>query len=442
MIRRKLCHRVQQKRKSLTWQLLNPTHGFCSAATTPRLIDAYHVLLENDRIRHDVSQQAAIERLASLQLRIEERTTPSREGQAHVEGSQAAAGVFLWGKVGGGKSMVMDLFYRTTLADGEEGGGAKLRLHYHEFMIKVHQMMHQIENAAPARVVLTKSGRKIFKREPLDEHPIDLVAKAVATHECRQLLCLDEIQVTDSADAMILRHLFEALAREGVCVVFTANVPPEGLYSNPFLTQSREFFEPFVALVRSTMQVILVQGSLDYRSIPVPEQGDDDDQFNMLVNGVRVGGYIDSSSLEARWLETLAGQKEEHVSLITAFGRTLEVERRAGDAARFSFDTLCQRHGDGESLGAPDFVALSEAYRTVFVSDLRPLQPSEREEARRLVLLVDTLYEAQVQLYCSASCDPGFIFKAVSQNDECKLEEKLGYARAVSRLKQMTAAAA
>ena len=435
----------------MLWKCISTQSRQCSqdARPPPRLIDTYHLLVESGRIRHDPSQQVAIERLAVLQQRVETGfVTLGQDEEEEEDGprrEKAASGIFLWGKVGSGKSMAMDLFYRTTLVDAEDG--AKLRIHFHEFMIKVHEKMHHIQNKAPTKVVLTKSGRKIFKREPLEEHPVDLAARAIAEHECRRLLCLDEIQVTDSADAMIVRHLFEALAREGVAVVFTANVPPEGLYSNPFLAQSREFFEPFVALIRDTMQVVLVQGGIDYRTVPVPES-EATDELATLINGIRVGAYVDTSgtvstdAFEEPWRQALGGRPEPPpTSLTTAFGRSLEVVRHAGESARFSFDELCRRHPDGTSLGAPDFVALSEAYSTVFVSGLRPLRPHEREEARRLVLLVDTLYEGQVRLYCSASCRPGDIFEAVRRHDECKLEEKLGYARAASRLRQMAGAA-
>ena len=145
----------------------------------------------------------------------------------------------------------------------------------------------------------------------------------------------------------------------------------------------------------------------------------------------------DISSLEKEWSNILANRRvKDEMELPTAFGRTLLMTRHADQMAFFTFSELCQKHVDGIALGAPDFVALSENYSTIFLSEMTQLR--RREEARRLVVLIDTLYDHQVRLFCGSECKPSEIFQVVMKHEDCKLEEKLAYARATSRLKQMT----
>jgi len=330
----------------------------------------------------------------------------------------------------------MDLFHETALPGAAEG--EKQRLHFHEFMIRVHKKMHELQCSQEVSVVSTKLGRLVHKREPLPGHPVDLAAQAMA-QDCSRLLCLDEMQVTDVADAMILRRSFEVLMRQGVSVVFTANVPPEGLYSDPFLAQSREFFLPFIELLYGACAVQkLGAGGIDYRTAPPPDAAVAA-EFADLVKTMPQGGYYDTAdapqALDAAWARATAGHRVQPRDITVEFQRTARIDAAADRHARVAFTTLCQ--GGAMGWGAADFVALSGAFDTIFVEGVHQFAATQRDEARRFVLLIDALYEQRVQAFFSAACPASRIFHKVAHREECKLEEKLSYMRAVSRLQEM-----
>jgi len=328
--------------------------------------------------------------------------------------------------------MVMDLFFNTTLSEAAEG--EKLRMHFHEFMMAVHKEMHALQQSQETEAVRTKSGLMVHRRKALKGHPVILAAQNIARTRCRQLLCLDEMQVTDVADAMILRRLFEGLVSEGVCIVFTSNVPPEGLYSDPYLSQSREFFLPFIELLygHCTVQVV-GEGRLDYRSLP-PVGSSLAEEYGELVKATPRGGYFtDMDELDRAWSAVSAGVQEA-ATIEVEFGRELDIQKACPDGAWLDFDYLCSKN---RALGAADFVALSSAYEHLFVAGIEPLAASQRDEARRLVILIDTIYEQRVRLTCGADCEPQQIFQNILKLEDCRLEEKLSYMRAVSRLQEM-----
>merc|ERR1711871_1522662 len=247
-------------------------------------------------------------------------------------------------------------------------------------MIEVHKEMHRVEQAQEVQVVkMPHTGLPVYRRKPLTRHPVQLAAENIANSRCQRLLCLDEMQVTDIADAMILRKLFASLVSQGVCVVFTSNVPPEGLYSDPYLARSREYFLPFISLLYSTCCVQMVgQRGQDYRTLPSPSP-DVAQEYSHLVKNTPSGGFFtDEDALEKAWQHVTAGTEERPLQLAVEFNRQLSVPRTATSrtcrAAWFNFLQLCSKLADGNALGAADFLALSSEFEEVFMAGLCPLE--------------------------------------------------------------------
>ncbi|EOD32985.1 ATPase [Emiliania huxleyi CCMP1516] len=293
------------------------------------LLASYDAAVARGRIRPDPAQRAAAEALQRLQ-----------DGTlADSGGSEAAAGAYIHGPVGGGKSMLMDLFYETSLR------GPRRRLHFHELMIDVHKRLHR---------------------------PLEIVAQQLV--EADSLLCLDEMQVTDVADAMILRQLFDLLLARGVtarrCTSagdgFTMEREP-ALYERGL---NRKYFLPFVALIHTRFSNLALAAAADYRTLRPPN------------------GAPAPLSAEA------CGAAEE--------GRLRVARTAPGEAAWFEFAELCEARPGEPARGAPDFLALASAVRTVYLNGVPRLDVRQRNEARRLVLLVDALYEARCALHVAA----------------------------------------
>ena len=412
----------------------------------PGPLTPYTELVHSGRLRADASQSEAVDVLQSL------------ANHAQNGDSDGVAGVYLYGSVGSGKSMVMDLFASTCSVPCT-------RLHFHELMLDVHQQLHALHSARPRRVVLTKQGLPMYKyddpiasvsadgegtaastdqadgspaadaaavapSEPPPESAADVAADSDAVSRPRtfvplehvinelaargRVLCLDEMQVTDVADAMLLRQLFEGLFHHGVRVVFTSNRPPEELYERGL---NRKYFMPFVELLRERCEVLRVGAggadALDYRTLghvhPGGEQLGDGEPPSLLSTRPR-GAFMHGPDADAQLMQRWAAEGASHACSSTeaaatipvAFGRTLNVRARAGDACLFSFAELCSRGPAGPALGAADYLALASSVRCLYLSHVPVLSPTTRNEARRFVILVDTLYEARVRLVMSA----------------------------------------
>ena len=290
-------------------------------------------------------------------------------------------GIYLWGDVGRGKSMLMDMFN----ANAEVR--LKRRVHFNAFMGEVHLHLHHERRHGGAR---------------------DPIA-AVAGHIARgaTLLCFDEFQVTDVADAMILGRLFEQLFSRGVVVVATSNVAPERLYEGGL---NRQLFLPFIALIEQRMEVVGLNGRADYRRGLGPSGAT---YFTPL------GPQADAAMDEA-WRAVAGGGGEE--ASIAVLGRTLKISRAGGGAARFSFGELC-----GAALGAADYLAVARAYHTVLIDNIPAM--AARDQARRFTLLIDTLYDEGVRLVCSAAAPPEALYPAGDGAD--------AFRRTASRLHEM-----
>jgi cell division protein ZapE len=295
-------------------------------------------------------------------------------------------GLYIHGKVGRGKTMLMDLFYETSQFP------SRRRLHFHEFMAETHDRI----GAA---------------RKTVDGDPIPQVAAEIAAGA--GLLCFDELHVTDIADAMILGRLFKGLFERDVVMVATSNVPPSGLYKNGL---NRQLFLPSIALIEHTMDVIELVSAKDFRLEKLEGQ---QLYFTPL-------GAASHKALAAAFTR-LTGLPHGRPTEIDVKGRTLRVPEAARGVARFTFDELCDR-----PLGSLDYLHLAHRFHTLVLEGIPRLVPTRRAAARRFINLIDTLYDARVGLIASADAEPDDLYPA---GDESFLFE-----RTASRLIEMRSA--
>lgn len=355
----------------------------------------YRTLVETGALEADPAQEAAAERLQHLHEALSSRG--SLLGRLMGGGDGAARGLYLWGGVGRGKSLLMDLFFNNT------GISPKRRAHFHEFMAEIH------ERIADFRALDERSRRKrngVNRKAPDD--PIAPVAHDIA-REAR-LLCFDELQVSDIADASILGRLFEALFAAGVVVVATSNRHPDDLYKDGL---NRQRFLPFIDMFKRKLEIVEIQAARDYRLARLA---------GAPVYYAPLGPVADAA-MDAAWSRLICGatEREEHLDVK---GRTLTIRRAARGAARFDFDELCAR-----ALGAADYIALARRYGTIFMDRIPAMEPAMRNEAKRFVTLVDAVYEARTKFVCSAASEPEGLYLDGDGAFE--------FARAASRLMEM-----
>jgi len=355
------------------------------------MLARYDALVAAGELRPDPEQQLAAARLDALQRSLE---TETPRGLLRVFRRPAPVrGVYLWGGVGRGKSMLMDLFHETLAIPD------KRRVHFHAFMLEVHQRL-----------------REARKSEEGD--PVPPVAAALA--ENLRCLAFDEMVVNNSADAMIMSRLFRALiVDEGVTVVTTSNRPPRDLYKDGL---NREHFLPFIELIEARLDVLELNGPVDYR---LDRLGD------MATWHTPLGDAATAQLREAFFrLTDYPPEDAAHVpsaELDVGGGRTLHVPKSFKGVAVFSFKRLC-----GEPRGAADYLAIAHAYHTVIVVGIPVMGPEMRNEAARFVTLIDALYENKVKLLASAAAEPERLYPAGDGQFE--------FARTVSRLREMQSA--
>lgn len=269
-------------------------------------------------------------------------------------------GLYIHGGVGRGKTMLMDLFFETVRSE------PRRRIHFHEFMAEVHDRI--------------KRGRATT-----DGDPIPFVAAEIAGEA--PLLCLDELQVTDIADAMILGRLFKGLFDRETVVVATSNCEPAGLYPNGL---NRQLFLPFVDMIAERMDVVELASACDFRLTKLAGR-------RLYFTPVNDASQCE---LDAHF-ERLTGHHPPQPMSIAVKGRQVRVPLASMGVARFSFADLCE-----SPLGALDYLHLTHAFHTILIDGIPRLGPEKRNEARRLVALVDTLYDNRVCLIASAECEP------------------------------------
>jgi cell division protein ZapE len=292
-------------------------------------------------------------------------------------------GLYLYGDVGRGKTMLMDLFFACAAC------APKQRSHFHEFMADVHE-------------------RIAAARREVDGDPIPHVAAGIA--ENAALLCFDELQVTDIADAMILGRLFKHLFERGVVVVATSNSAPEALYEHGL---NRSLFLPFIALLREHMDVVKLKAAKDYR-------------LEKLAGQPLYFAPADAAArtaLDAHW-DRLTGGHPGESEVLEVKGRRVRVPLASMGIARFSFAELCE-----EPLGTHDYLRIAHTYHTLLIDDIPVMARDRRNPARRFINLIDTLYDNKVCLIASAAAEP---------HDLCGDDAaKQAFARTASRLIEM-----
>ena len=355
---------------------------------------AYDAAIASGRLRAAPAQARALEALVRLERDLGVAGEPGLFRKA-----KAVRGVYLYGPVGRGKSMLMDLFYETAPV------AKKRRVHFHVFMGQVHRLIGEWRGRDAA-------GRKALFGETKGDDPIVPTASVIA--QDARLLCFDEFQVTDIADAMILGRLFEALLAKGVTVTATSNRAPDTLYHNGI---NRQLFLPFIAMLERHLQVTAVKGPVDYRL----------DRLRGEQVWLDPIGEACQGKFDALWRDLLDGADETGITL-EVLGRKTHLPRAASGLVRSSFVSLC-----GQALGPQDYLALADQAHTLFLEGIPVMSARHRSEARRFVTLVDALYEARVKLVSLAAAEPESIYP--------EGEGAFEFERCVSRLQEMRSAA-
>ncbi|OYX64852.1 MAG: cell division protein ZapE [Novosphingobium sp. 32-60-15] len=361
------------------------------------VLNRYNELVAAEELRPDPEQAAAAAKLDALQQELE-APAPASGFFGKLLGRKAAPpprGVYMWGGVGRGKSMLMDLFHDNLNIT------AKRRAHFHEFMLDVHDRL-----------------REERKKESGD--PILPVATAIASET--RVLCFDEMVVNNSADAMIMSRLFTALMVEGgVTIITTSNRAPSDLYRNGL---NREHFMPFIALVEARLDVLTLNGPTDYRLQRMQGVG---------TWHIPIGPVSTEAVREAFFrLTDYPPEDSLHVpsaELDVGGGRMLHVPKSLKGVGVFSFKRLC-----GEARGAADYLAIARHFHTVIVVAIPRLGPDLRNETARFITLIDALYENKVKLIATAAAEPAELYDWSGKGDE---EGRFMFDRTVSRLMEM-----
>lgn len=355
----------------------------------------YRAMIGDGRLNPDPLQQIVLEKLQLLWLRLGERTWKREEpkprgffgfGKKAARREPPLQGLYIWGGVGRGKTMAMDLFFTDAPVE------PKRRVHFHAFMQEVHARLKD-------------------ERAKGTANPLPKVADQMA--EGARLLCFDEMTVTDVADAMILGRLFEGMLAQGVTIVATSNRPPDDLYKNGI---NRDVFLPFIEIIKNRLDVLHLDSPVDHRlqrmdrgGVYVTPDTPDVDNFEGVIG---------------RMFRSLVGGEEPTPRTLEVGGRAIALEQANDTAMRSSFDALCR-----VALGPADYLKIAETFDTVMIEDVPVMGPDSRDAAKRFVTLIDALYDAKVRVLISAAAEPDRLYESGDGSFE--------FARTASRLTEM-----
>lgn len=387
-------------------QTVSPSVRSDSATVTER----YDALVANGTIERDPAQEGVVAVLDALACRFKD-IKQTRFGLTKLLNrgdipDEKGRGIYIFGGVGRGKTMLMDLFFESVPLK------AKRRIHLHEFMVDVHDR-------------LRKAREKIEDRRMSDGDPLSHVVRALATEA--RLLCFDELAVTDIVDAMMLGRVLTELLSQGVVLVATSNVDPDHLYEGDVY---RELLLPFVSLLKLHVDVVNLDARTDFRLEKREEEG---------------GWYTPADANAKGELDRVFARLTDNVPpeslTLPVVGRTIRVPLHARGVARFSFHDLCLA-----PMAAVDYIAIAQRFHTLII-DVLPTKFHHRNHVKRLCSLIDVLYEQRVKLIVSADGDPHSIYLGMvaafgsamgpppDQSDT--FPESLESRRAVSRLIEM-----
>ena len=373
-----------------------PSPDALASAVSPGPVhERYGALIAGGAIERDPAQAVLVRALDRLVQDLERRRRASKGSalgwlfQRKHEPEQTR-GLYIWGSVGRGKTMLMDLFH-------DAAPGPKRRVHFHGFLADAHERIHAYRQALKAGSVK-------------GDDPIGPVADQLADEAT--LLCFDEFTVTDIADAMILGRLFGHLFRRGVTVVATSNVEPDRLYEGGL---NRALFLPFVEVLKDRVSVMRLDARTDFR-------------LEKLGGAAVYHAPADArarAALDAAF-KGLTGKARGRPATLRVHGRDVEIPEEATGVARFSFDDLCRK-----PLGASDYMAIARAFHTIIIDAIPVMREADRNEAKRFITLIDTLYDRHVKLVASAAAEARQLYEATAGREAFEFD------RTVSRLIEM-----
>lgn len=368
-----------------------------ASSALPSVAHRYRHLVETSGIRRDAAQEKAVAALDRLIGEISSSRLAAKSSALgwlfarRQERKKPIKGLYIHGGVGTGKTMLMDMFFELVPSR------RKRRAHFNDFMTDVHDRID--------------AHRKALKRgEAKGDDPIPPVAAAIA--EEARVLCFDEFTVTDIADAMILSRLFSALFSLGVVLVATSNVAPHDLYRDGL---NRQLFLPFIDLLEEHLQVLRLDSGIDYRQ----------EKLSRLPVYLTPLGAETDRRMDEAWKIAANGDAEAPVDL-TVKGRIVHVPRAVRDVARFSFADLCEKPH-----GARDFLAMAARFHTIFIDHIPVLEQAHRNEIKRFILLIDTLYDRHARIVVSAEAAPEKLYAGRRGTEAFEFE------RTASRLIEM-----